>query len=51
MLKTIHFQLPNKSFPVELPQKLNNPFGEVIPEIVKIDTLEFQVFIIAESNN
>jgi tRNA pseudouridine32 synthase / 23S rRNA pseudouridine746 synthase len=34
-----------------IPAKLNNPFGSVIPEIVRIATQEFQEFIMSTSQN
>ena len=35
---------------INIPDKLNNPFGGTIPEIVKIATAEFQEYIASESH-
>lgn len=35
---------------ITIPEKLNNPFGSVIPEIAKIAATEFQEFISTESS-
>jgi len=36
---------------IEIPEELNNPFGTVLPEIVRIAAKEFQKFIAVESPN
>lgn len=34
---------------IDIPSRLNNPFGEYIPEIARIATKEFQEFIVVET--
>ncbi len=51
MDKQLIFNFKTDLSRINIPEKLNNPFGFDIPEIAKIAAIEFQEIIEAESQN
>ena len=51
MNKQLLFNFKKDISNIDIPQKLNNPFGDFIPELARVAAKEFQEFIAKESKN